>query len=221
MSNFGVYKSKRKYHFIYKTTNLINGRYYYGMHSTDDLNDNYFGSGARLWKAIKKYGKENFKREIVEFCEDREELVAKEKEIVSLNEIAKKECMNIKLGGDSGGFFSKEHQQKCSKAGKKAFNKKLKNDKEFATKWKKMVSERNKEFLKTGKLKSIQQNYSWIDKKHTPETIEKMKKAHKGMHKGKLNSQFGTIWITNGKENKKILKTDQIPNNWNKGRISF
>ena len=42
--------------FIYKTTNLINGKYYIGMHSTDNLEDVYIGSGKRLWFSIKNYG---------------------------------------------------------------------------------------------------------------------------------------------------------------------
>ena len=54
-----------KYHIIYKTTNLINGKIYVGMHSTDNLNDGYLGSGWILKQAIKKYGKENFKGEVL------------------------------------------------------------------------------------------------------------------------------------------------------------
>ena len=52
--------NKVKYHFLYKTTNLINGKYYYGMHSTYKLNDGYLGSGKILRYSIRKYGKENF-----------------------------------------------------------------------------------------------------------------------------------------------------------------
>jgi len=92
-------RKQKKYHFIYKTTNLLSGRYYIGMHSTDDLDDGYLGSGTYLRRAINKYGKENFKREILEFCDSRIELKSREEEVVNLREIAKKECMNLRVGG--------------------------------------------------------------------------------------------------------------------------
>lgn len=60
--------SSKKFHFIYVTTNLINGKIYVGQHSTNDLNDNYLGSGKMLQQSIKKYGKSNFKREILNIC---------------------------------------------------------------------------------------------------------------------------------------------------------
>jgi hypothetical protein len=97
-------RKEKQYHFIYKTTNLLSGKYYIGMHSTDNLEDDYLGSGNRLRYSIKKYGKINHKREILEFCENRKELKSREKEIVNLNEIAKKECMNLCVGGEGGGF---------------------------------------------------------------------------------------------------------------------
>ena len=71
----------RKYHYIYKTTNIINNKFYIGMHSTDNLNDGYLGSGKRLWFSIKYHGKENHKIEILEFCENREKLKLREKDI--------------------------------------------------------------------------------------------------------------------------------------------
>ena len=52
--------------FIYRTTNLINNKYY-GKHSTHNINDGYLGSGVLLYKAIKKYSKENFSRDILMF----------------------------------------------------------------------------------------------------------------------------------------------------------
>lgn len=61
-------------HFVYKTTNKVNGKFYIGRHSTNNLDDGYLGSGKHLLLALKKYGKENFKRDILEFCEDFEHL---------------------------------------------------------------------------------------------------------------------------------------------------
>ena len=90
---------QRKYHFIYKTTNLINNKYYIGMHSTDNLDDGYIGSGSRLWRSIQYYGKENFKVEILEFLNDRTSLKTREREIVNEEAIKDPMCMNLALGG--------------------------------------------------------------------------------------------------------------------------
>lgn len=57
---------------IYKTTNLINNKIYVGQDSKN--NPNYYGSGKILKAAIKKYGKINFKKEILEHCRTRDEL---------------------------------------------------------------------------------------------------------------------------------------------------
>ena len=110
--------------------NNLTGRYYYGMHSTDDLDDGYIGSGKRLRYSIRKYGEENHKREIIEFCKNEEKLKKREREIVNLNEIAKKDCMNLMVGG-KGGFISDEQQMRRSKAATKGLYKKLECDPEF------------------------------------------------------------------------------------------
>lgn len=64
-------------HYIYITTNKINGKKYIGQRLTrlegkvDMVNDNYFGSGTLLIKAIKKHGKGNFTKEIVMVTESQ------------------------------------------------------------------------------------------------------------------------------------------------------
>jgi group I intron endonuclease len=86
---------------IYKTTNLINGKFYVGK---DALNvKSYLGSGKLLKYAITKYGKENFKKEILEVCtkeniNEREQYWIKE-----LDARNKKIGYNINVGGDGGG----------------------------------------------------------------------------------------------------------------------
>ena len=93
------------YHYLYKITNLVNNKYYYGIHSTGKLNDNYMGSGKLLHKAYDKYGKDNFKKEIISFVNNRKELVQLEKYIINENLIRDQKCYNMVLGG--GNFLSK------------------------------------------------------------------------------------------------------------------
>ncbi len=87
---------------IYKTTNLVNNKIYIGAHQTDNLNDQYFGSGTRLKYALKKYGKKNFHREIIKLCENREHMLMVEASIVNKNFIAREDTYNIRLGGTAG-----------------------------------------------------------------------------------------------------------------------
>lgn len=63
-----------KYYVVYQITNLINGKIYVGKHATDDINDDYMGSGKILKKAIKKYGIDNFKKEILFECSSYDEM---------------------------------------------------------------------------------------------------------------------------------------------------
>ena len=102
------YTNPRKYHFIYKTTCFVNGKYYYGMHSTDDLEDGYIGSGTRLWHSIKKYGRENFSIEILEFLSDRETLKKRESELITVEMLNDPMCMNLRTGGEGGYSFVEE-----------------------------------------------------------------------------------------------------------------
>lgn len=203
-------RKQKKYHYIYKTTNNVTGKYYFGMHSTDNLEDSYLGSGRRLRYSINKYGKENHKKEILEYVENREKLIEREKEIVNLNEIAKEDCMNLMIGG-KGGFVS----ETAIKKGAYTTNTKYKHKKR---EWGIKAGKSN--YIKNGVHKNfIEKRYDWTDKKHSEKTKLKMSESHKKIHEGLNNSQYGTCWITNGTDNKKIYKGDTIPNGWKLGRI--
>lgn len=88
-----------KYHIIYKTTNLINNKIYVGMHSTDTLNDGYLGSGWILKQAIKKYSKENFKREVLLVLPSRKEAREVEALLVDTEFISRQNTYNLQEGG--------------------------------------------------------------------------------------------------------------------------
>ena len=70
--------TNERYNYLYKIENLKNNKYYYGVHSTTDLNDNYIGSGKLLHKAYKKYGIKNFTKTILEFFENEDLMFEKE-----------------------------------------------------------------------------------------------------------------------------------------------
>ena len=86
---------------IYLVTNLINNKKYVGM---DSLNCPYYlGSGIYIKKAIKKYGRENFKKEILQVCETKEELLEFEKYWINFfDAVSDKNFYNIREGGQGG-----------------------------------------------------------------------------------------------------------------------
>ena len=209
-------RKEHDYHYIYKTTNLLNGNFYVGMHSTSDLNDGYLGSGVRLTRSIKKYGKENFSIEILEFLPNRKILKEREKEIVNERFIQDENCLNLQLGG-GGGFINSNHRQKFFEAAKKT---QFQHRPEHAAMGNKAFSEKyhnDEEFRKY--YKSRLKPYNWTGRKHKEETKIKIGIVNSEKQKGEKNSQFGTCWITNGFENKKIKKTDEIPLGWILGRV--
>jgi group I intron endonuclease len=140
--------------FIYKTTNDINGKIYIGKAcSKNTMKDSYLGSGVALKKAMKKYGRANFKREIIEFCKTSDEAKELEKLYVSIyKEIYKGRFYNIADGGGGRGSFrhdfktklgiskslmgrvlSEEHVRNMSESlkGRQSWNKGMKMSEEF------------------------------------------------------------------------------------------
>ena len=194
------------YHYIYKTTCLVNNTFYIGMHSTFNLEDGYLGSGKRLWYSIKKYGKENHKKEILEHCKNRIELKKKEKEIINEQFLKNPMCMNIKTGGEGGNSSEKF----------KGYRKKLETNPIFKQKMK----EKNSLILKNAHINGKIKYDTFTGKHHTIETKRKIGLANSISQKGEKNSQFGTQWISNLKlkQIKKIKKNEPIPVGWVKGR---
>lgn len=63
------------------------------------------------------------------------------------------------------------------------------------------------------------QLYDWTGKQFTQSHKDNISKANSISQLGSRNSQYGTIWITDGKVNKKIKKNDSLPFGFRKGRI--
>lgn len=102
------------YHTVYKTTNLVNGKIYIGKHSTNDLNDSYFGSGRLLKDALNKYGKDNFKKEILSTHDTDLLAYSAEEKILTEEFIAGNQNYNLCVGGLGPKSFTKEQKKKLS-----------------------------------------------------------------------------------------------------------
>ena len=194
-------RKEKKIHYLYKILCNVTQRYYIGIHSTSNIDDGYMGSGRRLKASIRKYGVDNFTKEILLFFDTREELVEAEKKAITEDMVTDSNCMNL-MGGGTGGFISDEQQKHRSECGGKAFSDKLKNDINFNKYHSTRSSKRMKNTHKEGKI-----NYNTFEgKSHSDETKQLMSEIKKGTGTGETNSQHGTCWITNGIENKKIKK---------------
>lgn len=94
------YITKRKYYYLYQITNLLNHKIYIGVHATDNINDGYMGSGSLITKAIKKYGKENFKKEILQYFDNAIDMLNAEARIVTKEFVNENTNYNIDVGGN-------------------------------------------------------------------------------------------------------------------------
>lgn len=215
-----MFMKERKHNIVYKTTNKLNGMIYIGCHVTDNLDDGYLGSGKRLKYAINKYGKQHFTREILFDFSTRGEMYAKEKELVTKEFVAEETNYNIGVGG-KGGFDwqTKEYRSYLGSIGGFANREK----------WSKETTEKVRlDLIESGKrnpagrnkVLSMYPKSAFYGRTHTDEWKEKHSQMMKEKQLGSKNSQFGTMWITDGTKNTKIKKNDFIPHGWYKGRVT-
>ena len=89
---------------VYETKNLLNGKVYIGVHETADPHDGYLGSGKILKAALRKHGRDSFQKRVLHDCATREEMFAREAELVTEGFVAQDNNYNL-LPGGSGGWY--------------------------------------------------------------------------------------------------------------------
>lgn len=94
---------------------MITNEYYIGKHYTENLNDGYLGSGSKFLEDVKKYGKENFFRNILQFCKSYDEMNEAESKWINENVMNDPMCLNLKTGGEYNVEISDELRKKYSK----------------------------------------------------------------------------------------------------------
>ena len=213
---------KTTYYLVYKLTNMVNSKIYIGCHMTKCLDDGYMGSGRRLANAKKKHGIESFKKEILSFHETPEEMLAEEARLVNEEFLGRDDVYNLTVGGKGSWFLvnlnlSDEELKSRQINGGQNFKMRLKTDDQFAKLWSEKRIQQTIVAKNAGKYKNNGKN--WIGLKHSEETKERMRISRQGTQQGSKNSQFGSMWITNDVESKKIKNDEPIPTGWRKGRV--
>ena len=202
--------------YIYKITNKLNGKIYVGKRQKPYFDDSYWGSGKYLISAIKKYGIENFEREVICWCKDKQELWDKEKYYIKLWNCQDTSIgYNIGKGGEGGCPHTDEWKIKHSGPGNGRYHK------EVTQETRDKISKANK-----GRGLGIKNPSKGRPGQKKPEGFaEKIRRANKGKVYSKetreklSNFNSNCMWINNGIRNSRILKTDQIPEGWSKGQL--
>lgn len=179
-------------YYLYKVTNLRNGKIYIGIHKAKSIDDGYMGSGKLLKVAIKKYGKESFRKDIIETFNNEEDMVAREQEIVTSEFVLDENNYNIMPGGKFGSlernnlsFKNKKHSlETIEKIRSSALGR------EHTDATRKKLSENN--FSKTNPVKQKEHakqagSYSKSDE-HRLKISESMKRVHQ-----EINPNLGKI----------------------------
>jgi group I intron endonuclease len=211
-------------HFVYITTNLINGKQYVGDHSTNNLEkDKYLGSGKTTLKfAIKKYGKINFKREILEFFPTRKEAFdAQEKYIIKYNTLTPNGYnISPKGGSQCSGGVSEETKKRMSIA---KLNQSIETKEKISqTLQNHPVSYETREKIRkshTGKKQSTQtkekKHLSMLGKNTNPKS-EKTKEKISLKRKGKPSNFLGKTHSAKTIEEMKITRLGKKRGPYNK-----
>jgi hypothetical protein len=183
------------------------------------------GSGIYLNRAIEKHGIENFEKEILHVFDSPEEMFEMESTLVNEDFIKSKDTYNLKLGGIGGWDHNNTSSgiekrrwtfEVWSKSGVDKFLEMFYNDDKFREDRLKHLREIQKKAIAATKGKPG----SFLGKTHSKDTKEKMSQVAKERLKDPIkNSQYGTMWITDEINSKKIKKNDSIPEGWRKGRV--
>lgn len=196
-------------YYVYKITNLLNGKIYVGKRRhMSPYTDTYMGSGKLILSAIKKYGKSNFLKEIISVFSSDEGAANLEKELVTKEFVSRGDTYNMHEGG-FGGFAhcnngSPEHIARCKAGGR--LNGGTKN-------W---TDDSRRRVL----LGGVGGQKLGVIAAQSPGAVLKRNHSFKIIkhQRGENNSQFGTIWITDGELTVRAMKDDPIPKGWRGGR---
>ena len=217
------------YGYIYLTINKVNHKTYVGQKTLKNKTwdkDNYLGSGKILKCAIKKYGRENFEKFLIQFCYSKEEL--NKQEIFWIAEYRKRGLAqyNIANGGEGGVFKGRPPWNK-GKTG--VYSDEVLKRLSEACKGRKCSEETKRKMSESHKG-----NQNHKGKYHSEETKRRISKAKKGVKlpplseeakrkmseskKGDKNPMYGKH--LSDEEKKKLSQSSKGRHFYNNGKVN-
>ena len=224
----------KKHYLIYQITNIVNNKIYIGKHITENVDDDYFGSGKFLSYAKEKYGIDKFVKTILFECQNKEEMDLLEKCVVTKEFCDRDDTYNINVGGDGGWYYSNKQSncsikrsiagkngraklwQKAKAAGYTSLfayqNRHKTNDQLSAINKKQQLNHK----IAMSKLDRSGNKNPMYQHKYTKEQIEHLRSAKLG----KNNNRFGSKWYYDPItfESRSFLPNEKVPENWIPGR---
>jgi hypothetical protein len=177
------------------------------------------GSGKLIRAAHEKYHIDSFAKDVLFIFDNEDEMNAKEAELVTDDFVKLTSNYNLCPGGKGGwGYLndsSETHRERSKRAGSSG-GLALKGTKRSRSAVEKTAAA-NRQLYAEEKF----QTPGFSGKTHSEEWRKNRSALMKIKQAGEKNSQFDTMWITNGAENRKVKKdVDNIPEGWYKGRIN-
>ena len=208
---------------MYEIRNNINNKIYVGVHKTEVLDDGYMGSGKVIKYAIGKYGVDNFTKTILETFSTAEEMFAREKEIVTDEFLLREDTYNLRRGGVGGfEYINKDPELISKRLANRTADSYLKMREGGNNTQTVLTPVQRTQLGRAGIMAQLMRAPSRFAKLNLDSEFQEKRKLALRNNKhsqGSKNSQFGSMWITNGQENKKIKNTENIPLGWGKGRV--
>ena len=207
------------YYTVYRTQNIVNGHYYFGAHKTKNPYDKYLGSGLLLNRAIRKYGRNSFLKNVCFIFNTAEEAFEKEQELIATYR-EDPACYNIHEGGQGGFDYINQkvplevRQQRQSIIGKQNKGKKYRP-----------MSEEARSNISEAQQRRFQRDGYRTGWHHTEES----RRLQSTKAKGRVMSEqtrdllrtkvIGRKWYNNGQISKRFSPNALVPNGFILGRL--
>lgn len=200
------------YYYVYKITNLTNGKFYIGKRKHEDpYTDTYMGSGKLIVAAIKKHGKDLFTKEIIKIFENNDSAAELERSLVTTDLIESNTCYNMHEGGH-GGFAHINNAAPLDRVNIKSLKKKCATGEIKIGGTQHWTEESYKKVIKQARLNNeLGLTSGWH---HSEETKNRLSEIGAGIN----NSHYGHVWCipenANDCSERKSFSGDNIPPGW-------